>query len=44
MAPKWWTLLVACAATFTLLLDLTVVNVALVRSNDFVAQQAPAPA
>ena len=29
MAPKWWTLLVACVATFMLLLDVTVVNVAL---------------
>ena len=44
MAPKWWTLLVACVATFMSLLDATVVNVALVRSKDFVAQQAPAPA
>jgi EmrB/QacA subfamily drug resistance transporter len=29
MAAKWWTLLVACVATFMLLLDVTVVNVAL---------------
>jgi MFS family permease len=29
MAPKWWTLLAACLATFMLLLDVTVVNVAL---------------
>jgi EmrB/QacA subfamily drug resistance transporter len=29
MATKWWTLLVACVATFMLLLDVTVVNVAL---------------
>ena len=27
--PKWWTLLAACLATFMLLLDVTVVNVAL---------------
>ena len=26
---KWWTLLAACLATFMLLLDITVVNVAL---------------
>jgi EmrB/QacA subfamily drug resistance transporter len=29
MARKWWTLLAACVATFMLLLDITVVNVAL---------------
>jgi MFS family permease len=29
MACKWWTLLAACLATFMLLLDVTVVNVAL---------------
>jgi EmrB/QacA subfamily drug resistance transporter len=29
MERKWWTLLVACLATFMLLLDVTVVNVAL---------------
>jgi MFS family permease len=29
MAPTWWTLLVACVGTFMLLLDVTVVNVAL---------------
>ena len=29
MERKWWTLLVACLATFMLLLDITVVNVAL---------------
>jgi EmrB/QacA subfamily drug resistance transporter len=29
MAPKWWTLLAVCLATFMLLLDITVVNVAL---------------
>ncbi|HEY1273746.1 MAG TPA: MFS transporter [Thermoleophilaceae bacterium] len=29
MATKWWTLLVVCLATFMLLLDVTVVNVAL---------------
>src|SRR3954469_3412050 len=29
MARKWWTLIVVCAATFMLLLDITVVNVAL---------------
>jgi len=29
MARKWWTLLAACLATFMLLLDVTVVNVAL---------------
>jgi EmrB/QacA subfamily drug resistance transporter len=29
MAPKWWTLLAVCLATFMLLLDVTVVNVAL---------------
>jgi MFS family permease len=29
MERKWWTLLAACVATFTLLLDITVVNVAL---------------
>jgi EmrB/QacA subfamily drug resistance transporter len=35
MARKWWTLLVACVATFMLLLDITVVNVALpdIRSD-----------
>jgi EmrB/QacA subfamily drug resistance transporter len=35
MATKWWTLLVACVATFMLLLDVTVVNVALpdIRSD-----------
>src|SRR5687768_7134305 len=29
MASKWWTLLVVCQAIFMLLLDITVVNVAL---------------
>jgi EmrB/QacA subfamily drug resistance transporter len=29
MARKWWTLLVVCVATFMLLLDITIVNVAL---------------
>lgn len=29
MAPKWWTLVVVCLAIFMLLLDITVVNVAL---------------
>ena len=29
MATKWWTLLVVCLATFMLLLDVTIVNVAL---------------
>ena len=29
MERKWWTLLAACVATFMLLLDITVVNVAL---------------
>ena len=29
MAPKWWTLLAVCLATFMLLLDVTIVNVAL---------------
>lgn len=29
MARKWWTLVVACAATFMLLLDITIVSVAL---------------
>ncbi len=29
MARKWWTLLAVCVATFMLLLDITVVNVAL---------------
>ena len=29
MARKWWTLLLVCVATFMLLLDITVVNVAL---------------
>ena len=29
MAPKWWTLLVVCLAVFMLLLDVTIVNVAL---------------
>lgn len=29
MARRWWTLLAACLATFMLLLDVTVVNVAL---------------
>jgi EmrB/QacA subfamily drug resistance transporter len=35
MARKWWTLLAACLATFMLLLDVTVVNVALpdIRSD-----------
>jgi EmrB/QacA subfamily drug resistance transporter len=31
VARKWWTLLAACVATFMLLLDITVVNVALPR-------------
>ena len=31
MARKWWTLLVVCVATFMLLLDITIVNVALPR-------------
>jgi MFS family permease len=26
---KWWTLIVVCTATFMLLLDITIVNVAL---------------
>jgi EmrB/QacA subfamily drug resistance transporter len=29
MAPKWWTLLVVCLSIFMLLLDVTIVNVAL---------------
>src|SRR5207245_3589257 len=29
MGRKWWTLLVVCVATFMLLLDVTIVNVAL---------------
>src|SRR5215217_8956196 len=29
MASKWWTLLVVCLSVFMLLLDITVVNVAL---------------
>jgi MFS family permease len=29
MARKWWTLLAVCLATFMLLLDITIVNVAL---------------
>ena len=29
MARKWWTLVAVCVATFMLLLDITVVNVAL---------------
>ena len=29
MDRKWWTLIAVCAATFMLLLDITVVNVAL---------------
>jgi len=29
MAPKWWTLLVVCLSIFMLLLDITIVNVAL---------------
>ena len=29
MARKWWTLLVACVGSFMLLLDVTIVNVAL---------------
>jgi MFS family permease len=29
MARKWWTLLATCVATFMLLLDITIVNVAL---------------
>src|ERR671934_2421675 len=29
MQRKWWTLLVVCVATFMLLLDITIVNVAL---------------
>ena len=29
MDRKWWTLLAACTATFMLLLDITIVNVAL---------------
>src|SRR5947209_5214118 len=31
MVRKWWTLLVVCVATFMLLLDITIVNVALPR-------------
>ena len=30
MHPKWWTLIAVCVATFMLLLDITIVNVALV--------------
>src|ERR1700745_90806 len=29
MARKWWTLVAVCTATFMLLLDITIVNVAL---------------
>ena len=29
MERKWWTLIVVCVATFMLLLDITIVNVAL---------------
>src|ERR1700694_2816286 len=31
MARKWWTLIFVCVATFMLLLDITIVNVALPR-------------
>src|ERR1700704_1590980 len=31
MERKWWTLVVVCVATFMLLLDITIVNVALPR-------------
>src|SRR5690349_15172184 len=31
MERKWWTLLVVCVATFMLLLDITIVNIALPR-------------
>ena len=34
MERKWWTLIVACAAIFMLLLDVTVVNVALPDIRD----------
>lgn len=34
MARKWWTLLVVCVATFMLLLDITIVNVALPDIRD----------
>jgi EmrB/QacA subfamily drug resistance transporter len=34
VARKWWTLLAACVATFMLLLDITVVNVALPAIRD----------
>ena len=29
MSRKWWTLIAVCTATFMLLLDITIVNVAL---------------
>ena len=33
MERKWWTLIAVCVAIFMLLLDITVVNVALPRSS-----------
>src|SRR5690242_14822342 len=34
MERKWWTLIVVCVATFMLLLDITIVNVALPKISE----------
>ena len=41
MARKWWTLLTVSVATFMLLLDITVVNVALPSIRETSAPASP---
>ena len=44
MERKWWTLIVVCAATFMLLLDITIVNVALPEIAEALARELLRPA
>ena len=41
MDRKWWTLVAVCVATFMLLLDITIVNVALPEIERDLARASP---